>query len=402
MPLTDTQCSKAKKSNKTYRLFDQDGLFLEVLPTGTKSWRQKIRFGGCEHRVSHGRYPAISLAEARQKALEIKTAALRGIAPSLHIKKEAISRKFNADATFRNVAEEWLSKQTNQWTPRYMQSVRYRLDEYAFKEIGVLPIKQIKPTMVLACLQKIEVKSPETTRRVKALCSHIFKYGIATGRNETDPTYGLDSALRKFRKGHYASISVDEFPSFLMKVHEHRDRMARQTFLALKLLMLTFVRTAELIEAKRIEFDLENSMWIIPAERMKTRVPHMVPLSRQSKKIVEEMLAMHRNSEYLFPSYSRPRKPMCKNTILVAIKRMGYIGRMTGHGFRSLALGLLKEKLNYSHEIADRQLAHVPKSSVDRAYDRAQFLPQRIEMMQRYADYIDAVYIEEYLKSNSG
>jgi len=396
VPLTDTQCSKAKKAEKTYRLFDQEGLFLEVLPTGTKSWRQKIRFEGTEHRISHGRYPAISLAEARQKALQAKTAALRGIAPSLHSMEEAISKKFNADATFKSIAEEWLSKQINQWTPRYMQSVRYRLNQYAFKEIGDLPIKQIKPTMVLSCLQKIEIKSPETTRRVKALCSHVFKYGIATGRNETDPTYGLESALRKFRKGHYAAISVDKFPSFLLKIHDHRDRMARQTFLALQLLMLTFVRTGEMIDAKRTEFDLENKMWIIPAERMKTRVPHMVPLSRQSMKIVKEMMEMNRNSEYLFPSYSRPRKPMSKNTILVAIKRMGYIGRMTGHGFRSLALGLLKEKLGYSHEIADRQLAHVPKNSVDRAYDRAQFLPQRIEMMQAFADYIDNVYVTAY------
>lgn len=396
MPLTDTQCSKAKKAEKTYRLFDQEGIFLEVLPTGTKSWRQKIRFEGTEHRISHGRYPAISLAEARQKALQAKTAALRGIAPSLHSMEEAISKKFNADATFKSIAEEWLSKQINQWTPRYMQSVRYRLNQYAFKEIGDLPIKQIKPTMVLSCLQKIEIKSPETTRRVKALCSHVFKYGIATGRNETDPTYGLESALRKFRKGHYAAISVDKFPSFLLKIHDHRDRMARQTFLALQLLMLTFVRTGEMIDAKRTEFDLENKMWIIPAERMKTRVPHMVPLSRQSMKIVKEMMEMNRNSEYLFPSYSRPRKPMSKNTILVAIKRMGYIGRMTGHGFRSLALGLLKEKLGYSHEIADRQLAHVPKNSVDRAYDRAQFLPQRIEMMQAFADYIDNVYVTAY------
>lgn len=400
MPLTDTQCAKAKQAKKTYRLFDQDGLFLEVLPTGTKSWRQKIRFAGCEHRVSHGRYPTISLKEARQKALDLKLAAQRGIDPILHFKEDVIAKQYSADATFKKVAEEWLSKQESQWTPRYMRSVRYRLDQYAFKEIGDLPIKQIRPTMVLACLQKIEVKSPETTRRVKALCSHIFKFGIATGRNETDPTYGLEAALRKFRKGHYASISVDEFPDFLMKVHDHRDRMAKQTFLALKLLMLTFVRTAELIEAKRTEFDLDNNIWIIPAERMKTRVPHMVPLSRQSKKIVEEMMAMHRNSEYLFPSYSRPRKPMSKNTILVAIKRMGYIGRMTGHGFRSLALGLLKEKLNFPHEVADRQLAHVPKSSVDRAYDRAKFLPQRIEMMQSYADYIDSVYIEEYKARN--
>lgn len=208
----------------------------------------------------------------------------------------------------------------------------------------------------------------------------------------------FESALKKFRRGHYVSITIDEFPSLLMKMHDYRDRISRQTFLALNLLLLTFVRTGELIEARRSEFDLESKMWIIPAERMKMRLPHMVPLSSQSIKIIREMLKVHPNSEFLFPSYSNWKKPMCKNTMLVAIKRMGFNGRMTGHGFRSLALGLLKEKLSYSHEVADRQLAHFPKNSIDRAYDRAQFLPQRIEMMQRYADYIDEVYIQSAIK----
>lgn len=177
-------------------------------------------------------------------------------------------------------------------------------------------------------------------------------------------------------------------------MHDYRDRISRQTFLALQLLLLTFVRTGELIEAKRSEFDMEARMWIIPKERMKMGLQHIVPLSNQAIKLIKELLEMNRNSEFLLPSYSQPRKPMCKNTMLVAIKRMDYNGRMTGHGFRSLALGLLKEKLGYSHEVADRQLARVPKSSVDRAYDRAQFLPQRVKMMQHYADYIDSVYIQ--------
>lgn len=155
--------------------------------------------------------------------------------------------------------------------------------------------------------------------------------------------------------------------------------------------LLTFVRTGELIEARRSEFDLEAKIWTIPKECMKMGLPHLVPLSNQTVKLIKEM---HRNTDFMLPAYSKPRKPMPKNTMLVAIKRMGYNGRMTGHGFRSLALGLLKERLGCSHEVADRQLAHVPKSSVDRTYNRAQYLPQRIEMMQSYADYIDSVYLE--------
>lgn len=342
-----------------------------------------------------GLYPTVPLSEARQRRTKVKRDLRQGYDPTLlRLEKRQTAMLAQAE-TFEKVAMEWYNKQLGLWTARYAQSVKFRLEKYAFAEIGNYPIQGIKPPVMLSCLQKIEKTSPETTRRVKALCSHIFKYAIATGRAENDPTYGLESALKKFRKGHYASITVDEFPEFLLRIHEYRDRISRQTFLALKLLLLTFVRTGELIEAKRSEFDLEARMWIIPKERMKMGLQHMVPLSNQAIKSIKELLETNRNSEFLLPSYSQPRKPMCKNTMLVAIKRMGYNGRMTGHGFRSLALGILKEKLDYSHEVADRQLAHVPKSSVDRAYDRAQFLPQRVEMMQRYADYIDTVYLQQ-------
>jgi integrase len=223
---------------------------------------------------------------------------------------------------------------------------------------------------------------------MKAACSHVFKYAIATGRAESDPTYGLEAALRKFKRGHYASISVDEFPEFLACLNNYESHVNRQTFLALKLLLLTFVRTCELVEARWEEINFEKAMWVVPAERMKMNLPHMVPLSQQSLAILRELKELNANREFIFPGYYNPRRHMCKNTMLVAIKRMGYNGKMTGHGFRSLALGILKEKLSCSHEIADRQLAHVPKSSVDRAYDRALFLPQRIKMMQEYADYM--------------
>lgn len=394
MALTDAQCRTAKPQTKRYKLTDEEGLFLEIMPSGAKYWRQKYRIFGKEKRISHGRYPHMSLLEARRLAAGTKDDLYRGHDPALVKLEKQQTAALAHNETFEKVAMEWWGRQLDNWTARYAQSVKFRLEKYAIREIGDYPISSIKPPVMLSCLQKIERTSPETTRRVKALCSHIFKYGIATGRSETDPTYGLEAALKKFRRGHYAAITVDEFPKFLSTLYGYQHRINRQTFLALQMLLLTFVRTAELIEAKRTEFDLENRMWIIPTERMKMRLPHMVPLSRQAVKIVQELMEMNRNSEYLFPGYSKPRFPMCKNTMLVAIKRMGYNGRMTGHGFRSLALGLLKEKLGYAHEVADRQLAHVPKSSVDRAYDRAQFLPQRIEMMQRYADYIDKVYID--------
>lgn len=401
MSLTDTQCDKAKPKDKRYKLFDFEGLYLEVLPTGSKTWRLKYDFNGKDRRAFIGAYPQISLADARQKKLLIRADLAKGLDPLLvQLEKEQADRLAQA-ATLEAVAIEWLEKQKGHWTDRYFQSVKFRLNKYVFPSLGSIPIQRITPIMMLTCLQKVEEKSPETTRRIKALCSHIFKYGIATGRNTLDPTYGLEVALRKFRKGHYASITVDEFPTFIVRLDEYRDRISRQTYLATRLLLLTLVRTQELIHAKWPEIDFEKAMWIVPGERMKMRLPHMVPLSRQALVHFRELKEMNGHREYVFASYSKPRKPMSKNTVLVAIKRMGYLGRMTGHGFRSLGLGLLKEKLKYLHEIADRQLAHVPKNSVDRAYDRAQFLDDRVEMMQKYADYIDAVYLEQMSKAIS-
>ena len=270
----------------------------------------------------------------------------------------------------------------------------HRLEKYAFDDLGHYPIHLLKPIVILACLQKIEKTAPEMARRVKQLCSHIFKYVIATNRIEHDLTHGLENALKKYRKGHFASISVDEVPELLKTLHHHKARLYNQTYLAIKLMFLTFVRTSELIEAKWSEINLEKALWIIPAERMKMREPHMVPLSRQAIAILEELKELNGKREYVFPGIPRPRKPMSKGTILVALKRMGFSKRMTGHGFRSLALGILKEKLGFSHEIADRQLAHSPQNTTDRAYDRAKFLLQHTEMMQQYADFIDQAYLE--------
>jgi integrase len=398
MSLSDMQCRAAKPKNKPYKLFDSEGLYLEVLPSGVKSWRLKYRLNDKEKRISFGVYPNVPLIEARQKKVEAKERLKQGFDPILvRLEQQQVAALAHAD-TFEKMALEWYDKQIDNWKPTYAQKVKHYLERYIFHKIGDYPLHAIKPLMMLSCLQEIEITNPDMTRRLKGACSQIFKYAIATGRGESDPTYGLEVAFKKFKKGHYASITVDEFPEFIVKLYDYRDRIYRKTFLALRLMLLTFVRTQELIHAKRNEFDLENKKWVIPGERMKMGLPHIVPLSTQAVAIVQELLAMHRNSEYLLPSYSKPREPMCKHTLLMAIKRMGYKGRMTGHGFRSLALGILKEKLHYSHDVADRQLAHVPKSGVDRAYDRAQFLPQRTEMMQRYADYIDEVYLNELKK----
>ncbi len=397
--LSDLQCRTAKPKTKSYKISDSEGLYLEIMPKGSKYWRLKYRFAGKEKRISLGAYPTISLLEVRQLRNSCKENIRNGIDPVLARIEQKQIVNLQTEQTFEVIAYEWYKKNLPMWNEKYASTNIYRLKKYVFPYLGKFPISQIKPAVVLNCLQQIEKTAPHMARRIKTTIRSIYKYAHATSRVQYDPTYGIEEAMKKHKKGHYASITVDELPRFLVDLFEYRARLTRQTFLAIYLMLLTFVRTSELIQVKWSEIDFEKAMWVIPAERMKMRLPHMIPLSKQSLKILAELKEMNGMNEYVFPSLPRPHKPMSNGTILVALKRMGYKNKMTGHGFRSLALGVLKEKLKYSHDVADRQLAHVPRNSTDRAYDRAQFLDDRIEMMQRYADYLDDTYIKALIAS---
>jgi integrase len=398
MPLSDMQCRTAKPKLKAYKLSDFEGLYLEVMPSGSKLWRLKYRLHKKEKRISFGMYPDVSLAEAREKKIAAKAQIKTGSDPVLSRLEAQQTAAFAAADTFEKIAVEWHCKQLAKWKPRYAQTIMHRLEKYVFPHIGDYPLNMIKSIIILSCLQKIEITAPEIARRVNQYIHQVFLYAIATARAENDPTYGLTNALLKYRKKHFASISVDQLPKFLLDLNEHKARLSRQTFLAIKLMLLTFVRTSELIKATWSEIDFEKSLWTIPADRMKMKRPHLVPLSKQSIRILLELQELNGNRNYIFPSMPRPRKHMSNGTILVALGRMKYQHKMTGHGFRALAMGILKEKLGYSHELIDRQLAHAPKSQTDKAYDRAFLLPQRTEMMQTYGDYIDRVYLEEHNK----
>ncbi|WP_375447206.1 tyrosine-type recombinase/integrase [uncultured Fibrella sp.] len=393
MTLSDMQCRTAKPKAKPYKLADSEGLYLEILPSGRRYWKLKYRLHGKEKRMALGAYPAVKLIDARLEKGRIKEELRNGFDPILRKLEKKQTAAFNGTQTFERVAREWHSKGLDNWDARYAQTILHRLEKYVFHQLGAYPINALKPIIVLSCLQRIETTAPDMARRIKQLISHVCRYAIVTSRSESDPTIGLETALKKYKKSHFASIDIDCLPELLAAIHHHKSRLYRQTFLAIRLMFLTFVRTSELLEARWTEIDLDKAMWTIPAERMKMRSPHLVPLSRQAVEIIVELKVLNGHREYVFPSLPRPLKPMSKGTILMALKRMGYTRQMTGHGFRTLALGILKEKLNYTHEVADRQLAHVPKSSTDRAYDRAKFLPQRTEMMQVYADYLDSVYI---------
>ena len=399
MPLTHFQIQAAKPKAKPYKMFDGHGLYLEIAVSGRKSWKLKYRYRGKERHYPIGIYPEISLQLARLEKEQLKGQLESGHDPRVLNNNRLLAQQYSSEHTFEVVAREWHEINKPLWNPRYSQTLIHRLEKYVLPSIGDDPIDALTPIRILACLQKIDKTAPDMARRIKQIISHICRYAIATGRINSDLTTGLEAALRKYKKTHFAAVSVEELPDLLKTIHDQKGRFYRQTYLAIQLMLLTFVRTSELIETRWEEIDFERAVWIIPAERMKMRSEHIVPLARQTLEIFTELRQMNPYREHVFPSIPHPRKPMSKGTILVALKRMGYGKRMTGHGFRSLALGVLKEQLGYSHDVADRQLAHSPKSSTDRAYDRAKFIAQRTEMMQRYADYLDRVLLCQLQKA---
>lgn len=392
MPLTDTACKNARPKNKSYKKADGNGLYLEVMPTGARYWRLKYRFGGKEKRLACGVYPETSLAEARERRAVARKMLVDGIDPSSAKRDRQQLAEMNAANTFEAVAREWHARNLEKWTPLYGQDILHRLETDIFPVIGKRPVAGISALVVLNALKKIENRGAgEMARRAGQYCGQIFRYAVVTGRAERNPTTDLKGALKPVTHGHFAALEPKDLPEFLHALARNDARLFILTRLAIRLILLTFVRTGELINATWDEFDLDGAEWAIPAERMKMRKPHIVPLSKQAVAILHQLHTMNGSYEWVFASPSKPRQHMSNNTILKALERLGYKGRMTGHGFRALAMTTIKEKLKYPHEVVDRQLAHAPRNKVDAAYDRTKFLDERRKMMQAWADYIDRI-----------
>jgi integrase len=392
--LNDISCKTAKPETKPYKKSDSGGLYLLVNPNGTKLWRLKYRFLKKEKLLAIGAYPLFSLAEAREARDAAKKLLAMDIDPMSQKQESRRKAIRHAQNTFKSVALEWYGKKSKTWSDSHRLHVKRRLDLDLFPALGPRPIDAIDPPELLEVLRRIEKRgSLEMVSKVKQHCRGVFRFGIATGKCTRDPSADLTGAFETRKTQHYPALQIEEMPEFLKALERNDARLFPQTRRGVKLLMLTFVRTSELIEAKTEEFDLENGQWIIPPERMKSRQSHVVPLSRQAIALVMEQMeeVEHLKTDWLFPGQVSPKKHMSNNTILSAIAAIGYHRKMTGHGFRSLAMSTIKEKLGYRHEVVDRQLAHAHKSKIDRAYDRAQFLDEREVMMQEYADYIDSI-----------
>ncbi|HQW57656.1 MAG TPA: tyrosine-type recombinase/integrase [Gammaproteobacteria bacterium] len=390
--LKPVHITNAKPKDRPYKLFDGEGLYLLIKPNGGRLWYWKYYYLGKEKKLAIGPYRDISLAQAREIRSEARKLLAIGKDPSLAKQEQKRIKIREAGNTFEMIAREWLDHKEELWEAKTKQTKVRRLEMYVFPVIGHLPITDITPMTLLECIRRIESKKAyDVARRMKQTMSGVFRYAVITGRVSGDPTPALDGALKPMKRGHYAAISSRELPDFLASMNRNDHRVFLQTRLGMELLLLTFVRTSELIGSKWHEFDLDEAIWVIPAERMKTRKEHVVPLARQVVEKLRQLRELSGRSEWVLPSQCNSRKHMSNNTIRTAIVRMGYGGRMTGHGCRALAMSTIKERLGYRHEIVDRQLSHVHHNSVTRAYDRAEWIEDRTKMMQDWADYIDKV-----------
>lgn len=393
MPLTDTACRTAKcpADKPRARFADSLGLYLEVLPAGGKYWRLKYRFGGKEKRLGLGVYPAVSLAEARKGRDKARALLGEGKDPSATRQEAKASRAAAAGSSFEAVARAWHAQWRAARTDHHADYVLRRLEADVFPKLGALPIADVTAPKLVAMAKRIEARGAlDIAKRALQTCGQILRYAVAHGFIERNP--GADvkpgDVLTSRKKSNYARLDAKELPELLRKMQAYDG--SPYTRFALQLIALTFVRTSELIEATWDEFDLDTAEWRIPAERMKMRTPHIVPLSSQAVDALRCLAELRSLSTRVFPGERDHDKPMSNNTILKALERMGYKHRMTGHGFRGVASTVLHEH-GFEHAHIELQLAHQERNQVSASYNWATYLPERRKMMQWWADHLDAL-----------
>lgn len=383
--LNDTKVRNAKPREKSYKLFDERGLFLLVMPTGGRLWRLRYQMNDREKLISLGAYPDVPLKRARERREAARQLIADGVDPSAQRRTERAALA----QTFQGVADEWLELQRKSLAPETISILGARLNSGLYPYLGSCPIGAITAQEVLLALKRIEARGRhETAHRVRALAGRVFRYAVATGRAKHDVAADLKDALAPVKSKNFASVTDPVRVGELMRaIHGYGGHPV--TALALKLAPLVFVRPGELRAAEWSEFDLENAEWRIPAERMKMGEAHIVPLARQALAILGELEPFARGGRYLFPSLRTRERPMSDNTINAALRRLGYTSdEQTGHGFRSMASTLLNEQ-GYPPDVIELQLAHTERNKVRAAYNKAQRLPERRKMMQAWADYLD-------------
>ncbi len=388
MPLTDRQAKAALAKDKDYKLSDEKGLFLLVKKTGAKYWRMKYRFNRKEKLLSIGVYPETTLKRARKVRDNARQLLLEGIDPSAHKKAHKAKQLLNSQNSLLAISGEWFETKLSDKTPGYQQRVKRSLEIHIFPSLGHQPIIEITAPELLDTLRKIESKgSLETAHRTKQVIGQIFRYAIATGRAERDPTPDLKGALRAPKPKHFAAITEPkEVGRLMVAIDEFQG--TRTVKAALKLSALFFCRPGELRHLKWSDINFESNQVELVAE--KTHQEHIIPLSQQAIEILQDIYPITGNGSFVFPSARGRSRSMSENTVRVALRTMGYDNEtMTPHGFRAMARTLLDEVLGYRIEWIEQQLAHAVKDANGRAYNRTKHLAQRREMMQKWADYLD-------------
>jgi len=388
-PLTDSAIKAAKPKEKPYKLTDGQGLYLEIMPNGSKLWRMNYRHSAKEKRLALGAYPDLPLAKARQKRAEAREQLASGIAPSEQ-KKAAKQANRALGLTFETLAREWFAYKA----PRWAESTRYKAKLYLENDlipgIGSRPVKAITRPELVELVRKVEARGTlNAAGKIRQWLHQIFRFGLASGVVDANPATDLDVVAAPAKAArHHPHVSFAELPELLGKIDS--TNIHTLTRCAIRLLVLTAVRPGELRAARWSEFELDDDLWTIPKERMKARRPHLVPLPRQAIAILRQLQEITGDYPLLFPGQQNPERPMSENTINKALRLMGYEGRQTGHGFRHLLSTELNGR-NYNKDWIERQLAHGDKDEIRDTYNHATYLPQREVMMQEWADLIDAL-----------
>lgn len=389
MPLNVRQIDTAKPREKEYKITDGGGLYLLVKPNGAKYWRLKYRVMGKEKKLSIGVYPDISLADARLKREEARKVVALGGDPSEEKRVEKLAQKASVENNFKAIALEWHEYKRTGWSKGYADDLMEAFENDIFPDLGKRPITEIKPLEMLTTLRKLEKRGVlDKLRKIRQACNQVFRYAIVTGRAESNPASELSSALATPKSQHFPHLLAEELPEFLQALEAYSGSPI--TRLATRILMLTGVRTIELRLAEWKEFDFDKAIWEVPKERMKMRRPHMVPLSIQVVEALREIQSVTGRYSLVFPGRNDITKPMSEASINQVLKRIGYHGKATGHGFRHTMSTILHEQ-GYNTAWIELQLAHVDKNTIRGTYNHAQYLEQRREMLQWYGDYVDGL-----------
>lgn len=388
MPLRDIEVRNAKPGEKPRKLSDERGLYLLINHVG-KYWRFDYRFNGKRKTLALGTYPDVSLAFARERRDDARSLLAKGVDPAENKKAQKAAAAGRDGNSFETVACEWLAKFSPNWVESHASKIRLRLQNDVFPWLGERPVAEITASEVLACLRRVEQRGAvETAHRIMQNCGQIFRYAVATGRAPRNPCADLRGSLPPVKQRHHPSITDPaEIGKLLLAINGYTGSYITKS--ALLLAPLVFVRPGELRKAEWSEFDLAREEWRIPAEKMKMREVHIVPLSRQAATVLKELEKLTGSGRYVFPGARSKERPMSENTVNAALRRLDYgSDELTGHGFRSMASTLLNEQ-GWHRDAIERQLAHSERNSVRAAYNYAEHLPERRRMMQAWADFLD-------------